>query len=260
MGRIYLERLKKAPVTASVLIVCLIVFALIHLTFPDYSLVDKAIFYGCFYKPFIFIGQYWRLLTVGFTHISIYHISMNLVSLFNVGPIIEREFGKRNYIIILFGSIIMGSLFQLCSSSNSVSVGLSGGLYGLMGAYIYLVIQAGGLKIPQFRNMIMQLVFINLMINFMPNIGVRAHIGGLVAGILLTTILNKSSNKSLKTNGLLSLVILTGVIIFYLTKNHTISSDQAYLGTDLKILEMYSKLGLNIDTNSFIMRLKNIYK
>ena len=254
-----LNRLKEAKVTMIITLLCLLVFGLIHLAPLRLSRIEQAIFFGAYYKPFILAGEWWRLVSVGLVHVSVWHLLMNLFSFSNTGPLLEREYGRLRYFLILLGSIAGGSLFQLIRGGNTIVVGLSGGLYGLMAAFIMLVVQAGGWRIPAFRNMITEMLFVNLMINFMPNIAYLAHIGGFVTGALLGIILKPGKGTSLKTNCALALVILLGVMVWLGRSSFTIRQNERYIGSDLALLKEEARLGLNTHSENMAVRLDQLY-
>jgi len=141
----------------------------------------RAVKGGCYDREAIRRGEIWRLLTVGFTHIAPWHIAMNLYALYNMSSL-EQFFGHAWFAVILFGSVAGGSLLEYRMSDTRYYVGLSGGLYGLMFSYFLLMIHFNTLDI---RSMVITLV-LNAAINFMPGIAWQAHIGGGIAGLLLT--------------------------------------------------------------------------
>lgn len=142
--------------------------------------LDRAISAGCYDKDRILSGQVWRLLTVGFTHIEGWHIAVNLYSLYALSAL-EDLYGHLWFALILFGSVVGGSLLEFALSKTRYSVGLSGGLYGLMFSYALLVWTFGG----DMKNLLITLA-VNLAINFAPGIAWQAHIGGGLTGLALT--------------------------------------------------------------------------
>lgn len=165
-----------------VLAVCAIVFFYILSGGPDKT--ARAVKCGCYDRERIRQGQWWRMLTVGFTHIQPWHIAMNMLALYNLRSL-ERFFGHIWFAAILFGSVIGGSILEYLISRIRYSVGLSGGLYGLMFGYFLILLtyrSASGL-----RSIAITLVM-NLIINFMPGIAWQAHVGGAVTGMVLTEI------------------------------------------------------------------------
>ena len=124
------------------------------------------------------------MLTVGFTHIQPWHIAMNLLALYNL-RMLESFFGHAWFAAILFGSVLGGSILEYLISKVRFSVGLSGGLYGLMFGYFLILLtyrSTAGL-----RSIAITLI-LNLVINFMPGIAWQAHIGGAVTGMVLTEV------------------------------------------------------------------------
>ena len=109
---------------------------------------------------------------------------MNLLALYNLRSL-EKFFGHAWFAVILFGSVIGGSILEYAMSRIRYSVGLSGGLYGLMFGYFLILLtyrSTSGL-----RSIAMTLV-LNLFINFMPGIAWQAHVGGAITGMVLTEV------------------------------------------------------------------------
>ena len=166
----------------AVLAVCGIVF--FYIASGNSDKISRAVRCGCYDRERIRRGQWWRLLTVGFTHIQPWHIAMNLLALYNLRSL-EKFFGHAWFAGVLFGSVIGGSLLEYAMSRIRYSVGLSGGLYGLMFGYFLILLtyrSTSGL-----RSIAMTLV-LNLFINFMPGIAWQAHVGGAITGMVLTEV------------------------------------------------------------------------
>ena len=152
---------RKTVATNVIIAICFGVWLFIQL-FPSDSTITNSILIGAFYKPFVLAGEYWRLLTAGFVHIDLWHLAMNMMALFSLGKIFEPLLGVRRYLLILIPSIIVGSLFVLASPENSFVVGISGGIYGLLAAYVTLILRTGGWRMPPVRAALMNMLFINL--------------------------------------------------------------------------------------------------
>ena len=233
-------------ITYIVLGLCIAVFLIIKISGFDGNDTEKAILYGAYYKPFILAGEWWRLLTAGFVHTQIWHILMNMMSLISLGYALEKYFGKLRYAAILLLSIIAGSLAVFAFEGNIITVGISGGLYGLMGAYIAVAIMNGGMDSPSFRNSMFRIVAINLMINFMPGIAYYAHIGGLLCGAVLGILFSGYlATKKWRLGAMAAGAVLAAVLMLGSISNAKISSSSVYLGTDLKILQYESEHGLS---------------
>lgn len=198
--------------------ICVAYFlAILFLTMATNQAIDSAIFLGAYYKmSVVAMKEYWRLLTAGFMHIDFFHLLINMVALWSLGNIMEKLFSKRDYLIILIGSIIVGNLFVLIGDPNTVTVGISGGLYGFLGAFVVSIFMNGGFRNPRIRSSIIQVILINLLLSFMPGVSLMGHLGGLFFGLLAGIVLSKNPfYHSLKVNTAIagSLALLTLVIM-----------------------------------------------
>lgn len=61
---------------------------------------DAFPFYAAKTLPGLAAGEWWRLITAGYLHIYPIHIIMNMMSLYNIGPIAEDIFGTRRFFTI----------------------------------------------------------------------------------------------------------------------------------------------------------------
>ena len=88
------------------------------------------------------IEQYeiWRLFTSIFLHSDYLHLFMNMFTLLLYGSLVEKFYKKYEYLIIYFVSGFIGSVFTvLLYPPNTISVGASGAIFGLLGAAFVLV-------------------------------------------------------------------------------------------------------------------------
>lgn len=140
-------------------------------------------------------GQYWRLLTAMFLHGdgtpqgTLLHLFVNLMSLFNIGRIFELMFGSRRYVLIYFLAGLAASVTSALHIEGS-SVGASGAIFGILGALVSSILRSPRFRRDKMaRSIVNQCVFwmiANIAIGFsIPQIDNAAHIGGLVAGLLL---------------------------------------------------------------------------
>lgn len=134
-------------------------------------------------------GQWWRLLSAMFLHGDFLHLLMNLIALFQLGSLYELMFGSRRFTIIYFVTGLVASLTSMIITGGP-SVGASGAVFGIMGAFIFSIRRS-----PRWRHeraakgIVPQLIFwvvANIAIaTQVPQIDQAAHIGGLVAGLVL---------------------------------------------------------------------------
>lgn len=145
---------------------------------------------GALFSPLIKEGEYFRFITCMFLHGGLIHIAFNMYFLYSLGPVMEKVYGKLKFLIIYFVSGVASSLLSYAfSSPNSVSVGASGAIFGLLGAaliYGYKMKKRIG---KEFYTNILSAIVVNLIIGLsMPHIDNYAHIGGLIGGVIVSII------------------------------------------------------------------------
>ena len=250
---------RKTVVTNVIIAICFVVWLFIQL-FPSDSTITNSILIGAFYKPFVLAGEYWRLLTAGFVHVELWHLAMNMMALLSLGKIFEPLLGVRRYLLILIPSIIVGSLFVLSSPENSFVVGISGGIYGLLAAYITLILRTGGWRMPPVRAALMNMLFINLLLNFLPNISVHAHLGGFVTGLIMYGFITTEKEEVYKRiNHIVALTGLVAVLCFISWQNRSIPTRSRYLGTDYNVLQILHDGPLHDYSYFLAERLDRVY-
>ncbi|HEY2479075.1 MAG TPA: rhomboid family intramembrane serine protease [Solirubrobacterales bacterium] len=127
-------------------------------------------------------GDWWRIITNGFVHVSVLHIGFNMLLLYFMGRLLEPAIGSVRFSFIYFVSLLAGSFVALWFSPDSVSAGASGAIFGILGATFVI---ARGRKLEAVAGQIGFLIIFNLIFTFADaGISVGAHIGGLVAGVL----------------------------------------------------------------------------
>ena len=77
-------------------------------------------------------GQPWRLITCAFLHGGLAHIAFNMYALKIIGSEVEYVYGKVKYISIYLISALGGSVFSYLFNADSISVGASGAIFGLL--------------------------------------------------------------------------------------------------------------------------------
>lgn len=133
------------------------------------------------YTPFVLEGEVWRLFTAMFIHANIVHIFGNMFFLLIFGLRAEDLFDVREYFLIYLLSGLAGGLLSLPLAPNDFSVGASGAIFGVFGACTIYFRRAIGQSIIG----ALMYSFVLLMMNVGPGVNVLAHLGGLVAGLLM---------------------------------------------------------------------------
>ncbi|MBA0052944.1 rhomboid family intramembrane serine protease [Streptomyces sp. AJS327] len=128
-------------------------------------------------------GEVYRLVSSMFLHQEFLHIAMNMLGLWFLGPPLEAALGRARFITLyLLSGLAGGALTFLIASPVQPSLGASGAIFGLFGATAVVM-----RRLRHDMRPIAVLLAINLIFTFTwENIAWEAHIGGLVAGALLT--------------------------------------------------------------------------
>lgn len=128
-------------------------------------------------------GQWYRLLTAAFLHQEPWHIGMNMLGLWFLGPPLESALGRLRFSLLYLLSALGGSaLTYLLSSPFQGSLGASGAIFGLFGATAVLM-----RRLQYDMRPILVLLALNLVFTFTwSGIAWQAHIGGLVVGAVVT--------------------------------------------------------------------------
>jgi membrane associated rhomboid family serine protease len=126
--------------------------------------------------------EYWRLISGGFLHSGFLHIAFNMYLLYLLGQLLEPALGTLKFAAVYFTALLAGSCGALLVSPDTITVGASGAVFGLMGAAA-VEMRARGIN-PMQTN-IGGLIVINLAFSFaFSGISVGGHIGGLIGGAL----------------------------------------------------------------------------
>lgn len=136
-------------------------------------------------------GEYWRLVAAMFLHIGLLHLLLNLWALYQLGYVFEMMFGSVRFLMIYFVTGITASITSaIFLSSEGLSAGASGAVFGILGALIVAIRRSPVWRHePWTRGFTQQLMgwaALNVFIGFtFPGIDNAAHMGGFAAGLVL---------------------------------------------------------------------------
>lgn len=133
--------------------------------------------------------EYGRVVWAMFLHSGVPHIFNNMLILFFMGAMIEKEIGHVCYALLYFLSGIGGNLVSLyvraMNYDMSASVGASGAVFGLDGVLLAMVLLSGRKMATVTPARVMAMILLSLYNGFSAdNIDNAAHVGGLVTGFL----------------------------------------------------------------------------
>lgn len=197
------------PVTKALIVVNVLVFlAQITTARGGFSGTSGTVFeHGALFGPSISIDhEYWRLVTSGFLHANLIHIGFNMYLLWVLGRMLEGALGSVRFAAIYFVAMLAGSLGVLVLEPNTVALGASGAVFGLMGAAFVELRRRG---IDPFQAGIGGLIVFNLAFSFIfPGIAIGAHIGGLIGGGVAMLVLHQADRMRRSSLGLVGLAVL----------------------------------------------------
>lgn len=152
-------------------------------------------YHGAMYPEFVIVdGEWWRVITAMFLHFNPGHLVNNMLIFCCIGSRLEKVTGTIRMLLVYFLSGIFGnllSLYVMCRTGNfAVSAGASGAVYGMIGAFLWvLILYRGQLEDISLRGI---LIMLGLSLYYgvtTTNIDNWCHLGGLVSGFLLMIIL-----------------------------------------------------------------------
>ena len=146
--------------------------------------------------------EYFRVISSGFLHADWTHLFFNMFTLYFFGPEVMAHAGVTNFIIIYLGSLVFGSLLAVYFNKKDLrysAIGASGAVSGVIfssiilfpGMSLYII--PIPFPIPGWLFGIGYVLYsIYGMKKQLGNIGHGAHLGGGIAGILITILLMPS--------------------------------------------------------------------
>src|SRR5262249_22433514 len=145
---------------------------------------ETLVNFGAAFSPYVFAGQWWRLVTAGFLHGGLLHILFNSWAMFDVGAQVDQIYGTPRMLVIYFVATVTGFLTSVMTRPV-LAVGASAALCGLIGAMV-----AAGLRDRSAFGAVIRGAYIRwfvwiLVFSLMPGVDMAAHIGGFVGGFAI---------------------------------------------------------------------------
>lgn len=139
-------------------------------------------------------NEWWRLFTPIFLHGGWVHLLGNIAVQMRTGLVLECLWGSPIWLLIFLGSGAYASLASCIAIPNSLGVGASGGLCGLIGAWVPFIVITWNQTLPHDRKkrdaelaLVVFAIVILIATSFAPMTDWAAHLGGLAMGIALST-------------------------------------------------------------------------
>lgn len=146
---------------------------------------------GALVRERVLAGEAWRMLSAAFLHGGPDHLFGNCITLFVLGLGCEHALGARGMAVVFLGSALGGSAMSMALSAGP-SVGASGAIFGLMSALVLILHrQRDKLFVRDRRIGVVIAVWAGytfLLGAVTPYVDNGAHLGGLIAGALLGSV------------------------------------------------------------------------
>ena len=143
----FVEQLRRSPITAAVLLACLLVALITQLgdsldtvrwfTFNDFQVRGDYVYFVSL-EHSLEQGQWWRLVSPMLLHFGFLHLAMNMMWYWELGRRIEYQQGAVFLVLLTLVSAVISNVSQFMFSDASLFGGLSGVLYAVLGhCWIY---------------------------------------------------------------------------------------------------------------------------
>jgi membrane associated rhomboid family serine protease len=166
------------------------------------------------FGPAVADGEPYRIVTSAFLHAGILHLGLNMFALYVLGTLLEPAIGTARFAGIYLVSILGGACGALVLDPLEVTVGASGGIFGLMAAAFIIARDRG---LDELASQVGFFVVINLVFTFsIPGISIGGHLGGLIGGALAALVLTRvprlgSANRDAIELGVLAVLCVAAV-------------------------------------------------
>lgn len=153
---------------------------------------DPRIYGTLHWHDSIFRAQLWRLVTYQYFHADFWHLLMNMLVLWFMGPLVEQALGPRKFFwMYTFSGVVAGLLFLAMvpvfgMPPDSLLLGASGSILGVMAVaamlypnqtvYLFFAIAM------RMRTLAIGLAAFFLLFAIAGNLSHVAHIGGMIGG------------------------------------------------------------------------------
>jgi membrane associated rhomboid family serine protease len=199
------------------------------------ALTTTLIAYGAKDNSLMLQGQYWRFIMPIFLHANALHIGLNMFNLVVLGVFLERLYGHLRFLLIYLLTGVIGVIASFYFAPQEISVGASGAIFGLVGAYsIFVLVHRRAFPYGGIPALLWLLIIVTLNLSigfFVSNVDNYAHLGGLLSGCLLgwgfTPLYQSSADNVLvdkhtfKRRWPLAILTISGTLVLAIIALHT---------------------------------------
>jgi rhomboid protease GluP len=150
-----------------------------------------AVRFGAWTLPLVARGELWRLVTPIFLHLGLLHIIFNCLWLMQLGPLVERAYGRSRFLLIYLAGGVGGFAvsiayrWQAHGPVPAMGAGASGTVFALIGVALVAgyVKKAPGAEV--FRGGVARWALYAIVLSLLPGVDLAAHLGGGATGAVL---------------------------------------------------------------------------
>ena len=199
------------PVTVALIVACVAGYVGIVATGGQMggSSGSTLIREGGLFGPAVSNGEPYRIVTSAFLHAGIIHLGLNMLVLWILGRLLEPAIGSLRFAGIFLVAVLSGAFGALLLDPNVITVGASGGVFGLMSATFLIARERG---MDQLAQQIGLLVVLNLVFTLsISSISVGGHIGGLIGGGLAALVVARLERGRVANPGPIEAAAFVGI-------------------------------------------------
>ena len=156
---------------------------------------DVLIRVGGVLPDLVRLGDWHRLLTYGFAHAFVLHLVLNAWVFLAVGRLLESVIGSARLFVVFTASVVGGGVAHQLFS-EALMVGASGGVFGVVGALGLWSLRAQHPQAKAARATALIFLLFSAALFFLPSVANDAHVGGLVAGVLVMALLGPRRSEA----------------------------------------------------------------
>ena len=181
--------MKFFPLTSILLVVNVVMFIILAANGGSTNPMTLLRF-GALTNHELFSGEWWRYFSSIFLHAGFSHLLFNSFALVVFAPPMERLLGSVRYGLLYLGSGVLGNVLALAwynsAGETTISVGASGAIYGIYGAFLYVALFQRTMMDEASRKTLYTLLAFGIILSFaMSGIKWMAHLGGLLGGFFI---------------------------------------------------------------------------
>ncbi len=207
----------ETPITRLFVGFCIVAYGLAMTTgstFMQGPSGSQALRWGALVAP-LAVHEPWRLVSASFLHFGIIHLGMNMMMLVYLGKTMEPVIRPSRFAVLLVlsavGGYVASCVYDFFVGRFALTGGLSGGLYGLLGATVlYRFLN----KDPTWKRLTIVVALYTLLFGLAFNVNHAAHGGGLLVGLVLGYVFwkdNRPWRRARLYQGLAALLVFVSI-------------------------------------------------